>query len=85
MELLASRGVPCVRPSGAFYLIVDVSAATRDSERFALRLLAEKHVAVAPGAAFGPAAEGMVRVSLAAGTEAVLEGLSRLCDLVHTW
>ena len=32
IDLLASRGVPCVRPSGAFYLMVDVSAATRDSE-----------------------------------------------------
>ena len=85
IDLLTSRGVPCVRPSGAFYLMVDVSAATRDSERFALRLLAEKHVAVAPGAAFGPAAEGMVRVSLAAGTDAILEGVSRLCDLVRNW
>jgi aspartate aminotransferase len=85
LALLASRGVPCVRPSGAFYLMVDVSAATRDSEGFALRLLAEKHVAVAPGAAFGPAAEGMVRVSLATDQAALLEGLSRVADLVDAW
>ena len=85
LALLASRGVPCVRPSGAFYLMVDISAATRDSERFALRLLAEKHVAVAPGSAFGPAAEGMVRVSLTAERGALLEGLSRCADLVAAW
>lgn len=85
LDLLAARGVACVRPSGAFYLMVDVSAATRDSEQFALRLLAEKHVAVAPGIAFGPAAEGMVRVSLAADPAAIQEGLRRLADLIEDW
>lgn len=85
VALLADRGIGCVRPAGAFYLMVDVSAATTDSELFALRLLAERHVAVAPGAAFGPGGEGMVRVSLAAGRAALLEGLERLADLVGEW
>jgi len=85
IDLLTTRGVPCVRPQGAFYLMVDVSAATSDSEAFARRLLAERHVAVAPGSAFGPAGEGMVRVSLAAGRAGLLEGLGRLADLVHGW
>lgn len=85
VALLAERGIPCVRPRGAFYLMVDVSAATQDSEQFALRLLAERHVAVAPGSAFGPGAEGMVRVSLAARQEDLLEGLSRLADVVEAW
>lgn len=85
VELLTTRGVPCVRPEGAFYLMVDVSTATTDSDAFARRLLAERHVAVAPGSAFGPAGEGMVRVSLAAGTAGLLEGLGRLADLVHGW
>lgn len=85
VELLTLRGVPCVRPAGAFYLMVDVRAATRDSEAFALRLLAERHVSVAPGSAFGPGGEGMVRVSLGAGTDGLLEGLGRLADLVQEW
>ena len=42
-------------------------------------------MAVAPGSAFGPAGEGMVRVSLAAGRDGLLEGLDRLADLVHRW
>lgn len=83
--LLEARGVPCVRPDGAFYLMVDVSAATHDSTAFALRLIAEKHVAVSPGSAFGPGAEGMVRVSLASERSGLLEGLDRLADLVHGW
>ena len=85
VALLESRGIACVPPRGAFYLMVDVSGATTHSEAFALRLLAEHHVAVAPGATFGPAAEGMVRVSLAARRASLLEGLGRLADLVHTW
>lgn len=85
IELLTTRGVPCVRPQGAFYLMVDVSAATMDSEAFALRLLRERHVAVAPGSAFGTAGEGMVRISLASAREGLLEGLGRLADLVHAW
>lgn len=85
MDLLTDLGVPCVRPAGAFYLMVDVSAATDDSEAFALRLLDERHVSVSPGSAFGPGGEGMVRVSLASRPESLREGLTRLADLVHTW
>lgn len=85
VSLLAARGIGYVRPEGAFYLMVDVSAATSDSDAFARRLLAERHVAVAPGSTFGAAAQGFVRVSLAAGREAVLEGLDRLADQVHAW
>jgi aspartate aminotransferase len=85
VALLDARGIPSVRPQGAFYLMVDVSAAMADSEAFALRLLADRHVSVSPGSAFGPGGEGMVRVSLAAERGALLEGLSRLADAVADW
>ena len=85
VSLLEARGIHCVRPAGAFYLMVDVSAATTDSDAFARRLLAERHVAVAPGSTFGDGAHGFVRVSLAAGRDAVLEGLERLAEQVHAW
>ncbi|GIG24279.1 aminotransferase [Cellulomonas denverensis] len=85
VELLTTRGIGCVRPEGAFYLMVDVSAATTDSEAFALRLLDERHVSVSPGSAFGPGGEGMVRVSLASERSALLAGLDRLADLIVTW
>jgi aspartate aminotransferase len=78
VELLTARGVDCVRPDGAFYLMVDVR--DTDTDAFARRLLARRHVAVAPGATFGPAAAGMVRVSLAADESELLEGLTRLAD-----
>ncbi|GIG39779.1 pyridoxal phosphate-dependent aminotransferase [Cellulomonas phragmiteti] len=78
--LLTARGVAHVVPQGAFYLMVDVGAA--DTEDFAQRLLARRHVAVAPGATFGEHAAGMVRVSLAAPRDLLLEGLTRLADEV---
>jgi aspartate aminotransferase len=78
VELLARRGVRFVEPDGAFYLMVDVGA--DDTEGFARSLLADRHVAVAPGSAFGTAARGMVRVSLAAPHEHLVEGLGRLVD-----
>lgn len=78
--LLAARGVRHVAPQGAFYLMVDVG--TRATGVFALRLLSRRHVAVAPGDTFGDEAAGMVRVSLAAPRDPLLDGLARLADEV---
>ncbi|MFI2752100.1 pyridoxal phosphate-dependent aminotransferase [Cellulomonas sp. P22] len=85
VALLAARGIPCVRPDGAFYLMVDITRATPDSDEFALRLLREKHVSVSPGTAFGAGGAGQVRVSLASDRTAILTGLERLADLVDEW
>jgi len=85
VALLAAAGVPCSVPDGAFYLLVDVSAVSRDGNTFALRLLREHHVAVSPGEAFGPGAAGMVRVSLASAPDDLQVGLQRLVTLVARW
>ncbi|ADG74688.1 aminotransferase class I and II [Cellulomonas flavigena DSM 20109] len=77
---LARRGLRHVVPQGAFYLMVDVEA--QDTDAFARRLLERRHVAVAPGSTFGAQARGMVRVSLAAPRDDLLEGLARLADEV---
>lgn len=78
--LLAARGIGYAEPQGAFYLLVDVE--DDDTDGFAQRLLARRHVAVAPGATFGTLATGLVRVSLASARPVLLEGLSRLADEV---
>ena len=74
---LDAAGVGYVRPRGAFYLMVDVSAAG-ESLAFARRLLEEHQVSVVPGSAFGPTGEGMVRVSLSVAPEALRAGIERL-------
>jgi aspartate aminotransferase len=70
--------VVCHRPAGAFYAWVDVADRAASARQFALELLRRQRVAVAPGTAFGPAGEGWVRLSLAADTDALLEGARRL-------
>jgi aspartate/methionine/tyrosine aminotransferase len=78
LRRLDADGIGYARPSGAFYLMVDVSAAGEPSEELALRLLREQRVAVVPGSAFGSGGEGYVRVSLAAAADAIEAGLGRL-------
>jgi aspartate aminotransferase len=80
VSLLRERGLTLVEPDGAFYLMVGVGEA--DTDAFAQRLLARRHVAVAPGSTFGERGAGMVRVSLAAPRDLLVEGLGRLADEV---
>jgi aspartate/methionine/tyrosine aminotransferase len=65
-------------PIGAFYVLANARRYTSDSTRFAFEILESCHVAVTPGAAFGPGAEGYLRFSYAASVERIQEGLRRL-------
>src|SRR5215472_8091150 len=77
---LGSAGLTRFAPAqGAFYLYVDVSTLTRNSEEFCRRLLAETGVAVTPGLDFDPVdGGGWVRLSFAGTTESVAEAARRL-------
>ena len=77
---LTSVGLTRLAPAeGAFYLYVDISSLTRDSEEFCRRLLAETGVAVTPGLDFDPIdGGGWVRFSFAGSTESVAEAARRL-------
>jgi aspartate/methionine/tyrosine aminotransferase len=67
---------------GAFYLYVDVSSLTRDSEAFCRRLLAETGVAITPGRDFDPIhGDDWVRLSFAGSTEDIEEAAA----LLTTW
>ena len=78
-ELLT--GIPGIgfKPTeGTFYALIDAGAIEASSRVFVDRLLDEIGVACTPGAAFGSAAEGMVRINLV-GPAALLEkGLRRM-------
>jgi aspartate/methionine/tyrosine aminotransferase len=74
----ALPGVSCAMPEGAFYAWADVRALSDSSERVAERLLAEHHVAVIPGSAFGPGGEGYLRITCARSWEEIERGLERL-------
>lgn len=87
MSLLAqSPDVKVVRPEGAFYALLDLSAPLARSSlfnasptpdvAFATWLLDEHHVAVVPGSDFG--ATGTVRISFATDDATIKRGLSTL-------
>ena len=76
---LDAQGMGYLTPEGAFYLWVDVRDRSHgDVATWAMDLLRQHHVAVAPGTTFGPLGEGWVRLSLATATEDLLEGIRRM-------
>jgi aspartate aminotransferase len=79
--LTADPRIKCVKPNGAFYLFVDISAlltpdGIRTSAEFAERLLHEAHVALTAGEAFE--APGFLRISYATSMEQLKEGVKRI-------
>jgi aspartate aminotransferase/aminotransferase len=76
IEELRKGGVACERSAGSFYLWVDVGC--EDSWAFADKLLEERHVALAPGEAFGEQGKGHVRISLASPEDQVRRGAREL-------
>lgn len=85
VELLDAAGIPHARPTGAFYLMADISGSGLTDVEFGRRLVRERRVAVVPGTTFGPDSGSYVRVSLATATEDLLEGVRRLAEAVNTW
>ncbi len=82
VKLLKELGRYVYTPHGAFYILVDVSSprgTVRRGRQFALDLLRERNVAVAPGSTFGSVAEHYVRVSLAASDDEIVRGVREMC------
>ncbi|MGN0143520.1 MAG: pyridoxal phosphate-dependent aminotransferase [Clostridium sp.] len=78
-------GVSMIRPSGAFYIMVNISSylntsfngqEIKDSLDFAKVLLDEEKVAVIPGAGFG--LEGYIRLSYATSMDIIEKGINRI-------
>jgi aminotransferase len=71
-------GVSCNTPDGAFYVFMNIEETGLSSEDFALRLLDEQRVAVAPGISFGSLGESYVRLSYATSDAQIREGMERI-------
>jgi LL-diaminopimelate aminotransferase len=74
---LNAAGIEASLPRAALYVWARVPAEW-DSEKFALTLLEQTGVSLAPGSFFGPAGEGYVRLSVTAPTPRVREAMDRL-------
>ena len=66
--------VGVVAPQGAFYFFMDVRRLNQPSAVLANRLLDEARVALVPGAAYGQAGEGFLRMTIAASDDEVEQG-----------
>jgi aspartate/methionine/tyrosine aminotransferase len=81
-ELSQLKELSFVVPKGTFYMLVNVSKYTRDSQTFAKKLLLQNRVAIAPGIAFGPGGEGYIRISFATSINNIVEGVKRIGDFL---
>jgi aspartate aminotransferase len=80
-RLRSIPGVRCAEPKGAFYAYPNIGAALgkngiANTMQFAEKLLAEAHVAVVPGEAFGT--DRHVRISYATSMKELERGLDRI-------
>lgn len=74
---LNSFGIKCNKPEGAFYAFADVSE-YGNGDKVTEKLLADAHVAVTPGSAFGPSGKDFIRISYATSQERIREALDRV-------
>ena len=77
-ERLEAAGLSVSRPRGAFYTMVDSSAAGQNGYDLCRRLVTDHGVATAPGETFGPTGAGLIRLSLAAADDDVRTGVDRV-------
>jgi aspartate aminotransferase/aminotransferase len=88
VNLLKELGRYVYTPHGAFYILVDVSSqngTVRRGRQFALDVLRERNIAVAPGTTFGAVAENYVRVSLAASDDEIVRGVREMCAFADSY
>ncbi|MCK4778155.1 MAG: aminotransferase class I/II-fold pyridoxal phosphate-dependent enzyme, partial [Actinomycetia bacterium] len=65
-------------PNGAFYILANAKMFSNNSYEFALEILENANVAVAPGIDFGSNAEGFIRFSYANSLDNIKIGCERL-------
>ncbi len=72
--------VDVIVPEGGFFAMLDVRRIGLPSDEIRKRLLTEFGVVVVHGSAYGPSAEGTLRVTFATGGDNLKQGLERLSD-----
>ncbi len=76
------EGLSVVKPSGAFYLFVNIKGVSNDSMEFSKGLLEDVGVAVVPGVAFG--LEGYFRLSFATDEATIIDGINRIKQFIES-
>jgi aminotransferase len=76
--LNAIDGIHCLKPESTFYAFPNIKSLGRSSWDLAKYLVKEHQVAVVPGSIFGQGGERYVRLSFAASSEQLQEGIARI-------
>ena len=84
-ELNMIPGFSCKKPEGAFYAWLDISKTGYTSVELAEKLLAEAHMAVVPGSAFGATGEGYLRITCVKSKEELNKGLKRIREIMSSF
>ncbi|MBW4418196.1 MAG: pyridoxal phosphate-dependent aminotransferase [Myxacorys californica WJT36-NPBG1] len=80
--ITAMPGLTCVKPDGAFYLLINISKFGMGSLEFCDQLLTEHQVAAIPGIAFG--VDDHIRLSYATDMTTIERGMERLAMFVKS-
>lgn len=75
-------GLTYVKPYGAFYIMVDISALGVSSMDFSMKLLEEKYVATVPAVGLDDHTGKYVRFSYANSEENIIAGMARVKEMV---
>ena len=81
-RLTAIKGMTCVKPMGAFYMMPNIGAFGLGSVTFCERLLETEGVAAVPGISFGT--DKHIRLSYACSMDTIQEGMDRLERFIGT-
>ena len=77
------HGLEPIRPKGSLFIFVDISKLSLSSTQFAEELLAEEHVALSPGVAFGEDWDHYIRISMTEDSKKIAIGLDRIEKFVE--
>lgn len=84
VDLLAeARNLPVLSPAAGMYVMVDVRAFAMTSAEFSWTLLDRKNVSALDAGAFGPSADGWLRLAFTVGEAELTEGCRRIVELTH--
>jgi aminotransferase len=75
---LNEMGLTTAMPSGAFYAFANIQNFSKNSAKFAAKLLRKSKVAVVPGTEFGKHGEGYLRFSFATDYRLIKQAMNRL-------
>lgn len=83
-ELAAAKNLPLLKPEAAMYVMADIRAYHSSGTEFSRALYKATGVSVLDAGAFGPSANGWIRISYTLGDETLKEGCRRIVGYLAT-